>query len=1310
MSMLVLALLVLGMALPFNSAIIKAAPTCTDICYVAVDGDDNNAGDEANPLLTIGAALSQVNAGGTIHIGAGTFTETVVINKTVTLSGAGADNTIITAPSGTANQKLFDVQANDVIIEAIQFWINQPDAATGIYAADPNPFNNITIRDNKFYTTGSGARTFPPSPFPVGATDAVAIALLSRNAGNSATISDNEIIAADSATDAAVPFYGRAIWMYNIAATVTGNSIDGALAADIAHQTPSGASTIDGNQLLSTGLLLVGMSNGSTIDVTNNTFDQATIEAFNNPAFQPPHSIAIRNNVNGIINIDGNTFLNHKIGVLSGASQNVTVTNNTFTPAAARAGYEYSHILFDSGYETNGTMVRNTANSITIQGNTFNGSDATGRALDFQNSSDTGSGFGAVVVGGSATAEQNIFQADLAQFVRFTDAIEAPSPVNPAGANISPAAFPVDVEGAYNQYYLPSNPSNAVLGLELNDAQLSEIAALINDDLDNSDLGLYHLTDGNLVASESSLTFQGPINATLGPQTFEVQNALSSVPALNASLSNSEAWLTCSPSSLSGLDSTAQTISCQAATTGLAAGVYSDTVVIAADSPSVAAPAQVEVTLTVEGPCTTTCYVATTGSDSNTGGPTDPFLTITAALAQVDAEGTVVIAAGSYTEAVVISKAVTIQGAGADNTIITAPSGTNQKLFHVQADDVTIEGIHFAINQPDAATGIYAADPNSFNNITIKDNKFTTTGSGALTYPPSPFPVGRTQASAITLLSTVSNPSATITGNTVTVELPNDYTQTPFYGRAIWLYNITATITGNSLDGALAADIVYQSPAGTSIIDNNELLSTGLLLVSPANGSISVSNNTFDQATMQAFDNPAFQPPHSIAIRDNVNATITIDNNTFLNHQIGVLSGSSTKVSVSNNTFTPAAARAGYDYSHILFDTGYETSGQAVANSANSITVKGNTFNGSDATGRALDFQNSTNTGSGFGTVVVGGSAAADQNIFKADLAQFVRFTDAIEEPSPVNPAGDVSPAAFPVDVEGAYNQYYLPSAPSTALLGSDLNLTQYAEISDLINDKNDNTDLGLYHLTDGVLSASVNSLSFEGNPDQTLLAQSFTVSNAMTGLPGISATAIPSQPWLVCAPNTLTNVNDTPQTITCQVNTAGLTPGNYTALVDIAAASPSIAKGTLVTVNLTVIAVTPPEAAALSLDQTSLSFSATEGDTDPVSGTVTLSNSGATGSPEISLAITGAEDWLTCTLASSDPLAAGTSTVLTCVADPSDLAAGTYTSTLTVAASSADNSAVQNGTQTITVTLVVNAEAGTSGSVVYLPFINTAD
>ncbi len=101
-----------------------------------------------------------------------------------------------------------------------------------------------------------------------------------------------------------------------------------------------------------------------------------------------------------------------------------------------------------------------------------------------------------------------------------------------------------------------------------------------------------------------------------------------------------------------------------------------------ADDPAKAGrPGFWPVSIVLETPCSTECYVATTGSDSGSGKQLDPFLTIQKGLDTVSTGGTVNVAAGTYVEQVEIVKDLTLKGAGT-TTVLQSPA-TLTKSFSV---------------------------------------------------------------------------------------------------------------------------------------------------------------------------------------------------------------------------------------------------------------------------------------------------------------------------------------------------------------------------------------------------------------------------------------------------------------------------------------------------------------------------------------------------------------------------------------------------------------------------------------------------
>lgn len=201
-------------------------------------------------------------------------------------------------------------------------------------------------------------------------------------------------------------------------------------------------------------------------------------------------------------------------------------------------------------------------------------------------------------------------------------------------------------------------------------------------------------------------------------------------------------------------------------------------------------------------------------------------------------------------------------------------------------------------------------------------------------------------------------------------------------------------------------------------------------------------------------------------------------------------------------------------------------------------------------------------------------------------------------------------------------------------------------------------------------IGLSATSFSFAGiQGGSTPLAQTLTISN--TGAGTLSWTVSENAPWLTL--NTLSGTGA--GTVVLNVNTAGMAAGSYSAPVTVTATG---ATNTPQTVVVT-LSLTAPAVSTITLAPTSLTFSATQGGSNPAGQAVTISNSG-TGTLSWSVSTTAA--WL-----SLSPLAGTAPGSFTVTTNVSGLAAGTYTSTIAVTGSGATNSP-----QSIPVTLTITA------------------
>jgi fibronectin type 3 domain-containing protein len=195
------------------------------------------------------------------------------------------------------------------------------------------------------------------------------------------------------------------------------------------------------------------------------------------------------------------------------------------------------------------------------------------------------------------------------------------------------------------------------------------------------------------------------------------------------------------------------------------------------------------------------------------------------------------------------------------------------------------------------------------------------------------------------------------------------------------------------------------------------------------------------------------------------------------------------------------------------------------------------------------------------------------------------------------------------------------------------------------------------------------------------------TVQNGGDGtLTGLAAnvryTAGQPTGWLTAAVT-----STAPASLVLSASQAGLTPGTYTAFVDISSAE---AANSPVTLTVRLIVAPPP--AAIALGASTLTFARAVGGNEPSEQTVAITNAGGGSLSGLAAAVSYAggqpTDWLAATLSATTAPA-----TLTVRATAGSLPVGTYSATVSISSDVA-----QNSPQQIAVTLTVSASTPAIG------------
>lgn len=864
--------------------------------YVSETGTDasNDCTLPGNPCATIGYAYTQITAGDIIQVAPGSYSlnATLNISEAVEITALDpSDKPVITSSVA----ELINVNSDDVTISNLNFQMGLT-ATSGLRGiVSTQNFDNIKILNNTFESTNPISGT--PNTNMVWSAFAISLASDNGNVQN-IEIRNNEIIAASTAN-----IFGRGIFIGNGSAgkDAPGGIIDGnEVTAYYTIQSARFANDMDITNNTFNGITMINAPlTGVTVAIDNNTFSGDTQ--------MTPNSlyalVELRSVEDATVIFSNNTVEEYtNIGFISESSKNVTVSGNTFNPAATAT--DFISLMVNTKFMTNGTQGNTYSDEIEILGNTFNAGTANqGAAIVFADHYGVNTpAFGTITIGGATAADQNIFDADLGKYIVLDDN---------AGAS---TAYPLWTPYAVTTMK-PVNQNITALAIHNN----------------------YNLVD--FAAIEAKIT-DADNNPLLG-----------------------------------------------------------------------------QVIITSAGP---NRYVATTGTDLSNDCtlPGNPCATIAHAIEVAVAADTIDVAAGTYAQTSILEIAVNdLTVRAGDNTNKPVITTNQTTVFDINATDVKLNGLTLELGLT-ATTGKYGvvSTTSNFNGLNLTNNEIVST---------SPvIPYGMVwDAFAVRLNSlTGAMDNVTITDNVIGTATATDNN---IFGRGIALGSGStdgpaATISNNEIKAYYTVQAIRST--GDVVIADNDIQGITMINAPLTGTEILVENNTIDAVTPMAAENLYAL----VEIRSVENGTVEVNDNDFTNYtNIALLSSASKNVTVSGNTFTPAATADAFV--SVMANTKMMTNGVQGDTYGNEIVLVGNEFEAGAANeGTAIVFADHYGaTTPAFAAVTIGGATATDKNIFDANLGNYIVLDDQTGASSSVPlwaPYAVTTMKAFSQNIEALYD------------------------------------------------------------------------------------------------------------------------------------------------------------------------------------------------------------------------------------------------------------------------------------------------
>lgn len=470
-----------------------------DVSYTDLVGVVVNT-NTSETFCSIQTAVADNNTsnGHTIKVGAGTFNEQVIVDKSVVIKSATATQPVIDF-SGTPSGKptIFDISADAVTVENLNIKVDLAKLKSAVLATGA-AIDQITVKDNLINAYN------PPAAGTYGDRNAVSVNYGGSTNYRAATGGVNNItFTGNTVTNEGVNAFRAGIAADEAAGTFTGNTLQTINHDIIVRFASNGPVTISNNNFNGGGVELPEMNaSAGTLTVSNNTFNGIAA----NPVGVA--MLRLKNNYNNKpVFVSNNTFTGHQWGISLENYQNVTIDNNAMTPLANSTIFR--HITVNTKELSSSSGFYAPALGMTLIKNTFNGSGTTGgTGLAFYNHDNDSPVFGTFTLGG--TENENNFAAGLGTFI-YMDA--------QVGATAAPATtmapWSTNLDASANHFDAGAGlESPAVMTL----ASLYNTEDKITHKIDDSVLGF--------VTVKASNTFVTPISFTPATLTPKIQRGV----------------------------------------------------------------------------------------------------------------------------------------------------------------------------------------------------------------------------------------------------------------------------------------------------------------------------------------------------------------------------------------------------------------------------------------------------------------------------------------------------------------------------------------------------------------------------------------------------------------------------------------------------------------------------------------------------------------------------------------------------------------------------------------------------------------